>query len=110
MPRPGVDAPQPVYTVATFLFDTANPAELRGRCAIPNLATHLVQLRQDTRLARTMSGHDVFARLDIDPALEQRYLMQERQRRDAMQPKQTLPTPMPMPQPTPSPQSPAAGG
>lgn len=79
-PRPDVASPKPVYTVATFLFAAKDSAELRKRCAIPDLATKLVQMRYDARLSRKMSGEDVFARLDIDPLLEQRY--KDMQRRE----------------------------
>lgn len=45
-PRPEVARPQPVYTVGTFVFGMHGPpAVLRQRCAIPNLAARLRELR-----------------------------------------------------------------
>lgn len=73
VPRPEVASPEPVYTVATFLFASKNAAELRKRCAIPSLAFRIVELRQSGKVRRRMSGFQVFDRLAIDPALEQRY-------------------------------------
>lgn len=107
LPRPEVASPKPVYTVATFLFASANPAELRKRCAIPNLGMRLVELRHDSRLARRMASQDVFARLDIDPMMETRYREQERQRNDALRSRDKIPPPQtpspPPPQPSPPP-------
>ena len=75
MPRPEVASPRPVYTVATFMFAASNQMELRKRCAIPNLAMRLAELRHDTRMSRKMAAQTIFTRLDIDPALESRLLV-----------------------------------
>ena len=72
-PRPDVASPKPVYTVATFLFGAKNGAELRKRCAIPSLAFRIIELRQSAKTRRRMSGSEIFSRLHIDPAVEQRY-------------------------------------
>ena len=73
VPRPEVTSPVPVYTVATFLFGAKNGAELRKRCAIPSLAFRIIELRQSAKTRRRMSGSEIFSRLHIDPAVEQRY-------------------------------------
>src|SRR5688572_4253854 len=54
-PRPEVKAPRPVYTVATLLFAAQTP-QLRARCAIPDLAAKLRELRGDSGLRRRMKG------------------------------------------------------
>lgn len=107
VPRPEVASPKQVYTVATFLFASANPAELRKRCAIPNLGMRLVELRYDAKLARRMASQDIFARLDIDPTMETRYREQERQRNDAMRARNAIPPPQ---APSPPPPTPPSGG
>lgn len=100
-PRPEVKAPRPVYTVATFLFASAAPSETRKHCAIPNLAMRLVELRHDGKASKKMAGQGIFGRLDIDPALESRYREMERQRDEAMRPKDVPVRPSPTPPPTP---------
>lgn len=69
-PRPEVRAVRPVYTVATLLFAAKSP-QLRGRCAIPDLAARLRELRQDSGARRKMDV-DLFDRLDVDPLRSQR--------------------------------------
>ena len=101
VPRPEVSSPKAVYTVATFLFAASNPGELRKHCAIPNLALHLVEMRHDRKLSRRMSGQDIFGRLDIDPALENRYREMERQRSEALRPREDVKLPPPSPSPPP---------
>lgn len=64
-PRPEVTAPRPVYTVATMMF-AASP-DLRSRCAIPNLAIRLRELRQDSSARRKMNTA-LFDRLELDPS------------------------------------------
>jgi len=61
-PRPEVAAPQPVYTVGTFVFGMrSGAATLRQRCAIPNLVLRLRELRA---AARRPGG--ILSRLDLD--------------------------------------------
>lgn len=105
-PRAEVGNPRPVYTVATFLFASKNPAELRKHCAIPNLMMRLVELRYDTRLSRRMAGQDIFTRLEIDPTLENRYREMERQHERASQPSERM---QPPPPPPPPPNPPSGG-
>lgn len=69
-PRPEVQAPRPVYTVATLLFAATSP-QLRSRCAIPDLAARLRELRQDNTARRKMNS-GVFDRLELDPLRSQR--------------------------------------
>lgn len=69
-PRAEVKVPRPVYTVATFLF-AAKSAQLRGRCAIPDLAAHLRELRQDPGSRRKMDA-TLFDQLELDPLRVQR--------------------------------------
>ena len=102
MPRPEVASPRPVYTVATFMFAASNQMELRKRCAIPNLAMRLAELRHDTRMSRKMAAQTIFTRLDIDPALESRYRDMQRQRDEVMRNDRKEPPPPP-PQPEPPP-------
>ena len=64
-PRPEVQAPRPVYTVATLLFAAQTP-QLRDRCAIPDLAARLRELRGDSGSRRKMNV-DLYDRLDVDP-------------------------------------------
>lgn len=104
IPRPEVESPRQVYTVATFLFASNAPAELRKRCAIPNLALRLLELRQDNKARRRMASNGLFERLDIDPMLEQRYRDQERQREQMQRGGDWPPTP-----PSPPPPSPPSG-
>lgn len=61
-PRPEVARPQPVYTVATFVFGvTGGAAQFRARCAAPNLVARLRELRG----ARGRRGGDILDRLDL---------------------------------------------
>lgn len=69
-PRPEVQAPRPVYTVATLLFAATSP-QLRSRCAIPDLAARLRELRQDSGARRKMQS-ELFQRLELDPLRYQR--------------------------------------
>ncbi|RZA21062.1 MAG: hypothetical protein EOP93_04185 [Lysobacteraceae bacterium] len=105
-PRAEVRTPRPVYTAATFLFAATNAAELRKRCAIPNLALRLVELRQDTKAARRMAADGIFQRLDIDPTLESRHRDQLRRREESLRPPDKAPPPPPLPPPPP----PGGGG
>jgi len=99
-PRAEVSSPRAVYTVATFVFASANPQETRKHCGIPNLAMRIVELRQSSKARRRMSGNSLFDQLDIDPSLEARY-RDELYKRDAMRQQDTEPQPPPTPQPTP---------
>jgi hypothetical protein len=68
-PRPEVSRPVPVYTVATMLFGkqgSALSADLRRRCAIPNLAQHLTAIRADPRKRRVLDT-DLFDRMLLNP-------------------------------------------
>lgn len=82
-PRAEVREPKPVYTVATFLFGAKDTAQLRSRCSIPDLPFHLVELRNNKKVARKMVNDDLFSRLDLDPLLQQRYELQRRQQGEA---------------------------
>ena len=106
-PRPEVSSPRAVYTVATFVFGSANVQETRKRCGIPNLAMHILELRQNTKARRRMSGNTVFDQLDIDPSLEARY-RDEQYKRDALRQERPEPPP-PTPPPTPPPNPPSGG-
>lgn len=64
-PRPEVRAARPVFTVATLLFAAKSP-QLRSRCAIPDLAARVRELRKD-RGARRKMDVDLYDRLDVDP-------------------------------------------
>ena len=64
-PRPEVQEARPVYTVATLLFAAQSP-QLRGHCAIPDLAARLRELRRDTGTRRRMDA-DLYDRLNMDP-------------------------------------------
>jgi|SRR5688572_19890947 len=64
-PRPEVQAPRPVYTVATLLFAAQTP-QLRGQCAIPDLAAKLRELRANRDSRRRMDV-DLYDRLNLDP-------------------------------------------
>lgn len=107
-PRPEVSSPRAVYTVATFVFASANVQETRKRCGIPNLAMRIVELRQNTKARRRMSSNMLFDQLDIDPSLEARY-RDELYKRDAMRQRESEPQPPPMPPPTPQPTPPSGG-
>lgn len=96
-PKPEVADPKPVYTVATFVFSDRPTAELRGNCAIPSLQMHLLELRNDPRMGRRMS-RGIFAQLEIDPLMEQKYWALRRASNEA-----TAPKPIPAPRPTPPP-------
>lgn len=96
-PKPEVADPKPVYTVATFVFSDRPTAELRGKCAIPSLQMHLLELRNDPRMGRRMS-RGIFAQLEIDPLMEQKYWALRRASNEA-----TAPKPIPAPRPTPPP-------
>ena len=103
-PRPEVATPRPVYSVATFVFATAAPLELRKRCAIPNLTQRIVELKQDVRSRRRIAANSVFDRLDIDPNLEVFYRDQQYERdagKREYEPKLPPPPPAPPPQPNP---------
>lgn len=68
-PRPEVNRPVPVYTVATMLFGKPGStvsADLRRRCAIPNLAQHLTAIRADPRKRRVLDT-DLFDRMLLKP-------------------------------------------
>ena len=97
-PKPEVADPKPVYTVATFVFSDRPTAELRGKCAIPSLQMHLLELRNDPRMGRKMS-RGVFGELEIDPMLEQKYWASQRAI-DAATKREAIPLP---PRPTPPP-------
>lgn len=68
--RPDVTMPRPAYTVATMMFAPAS-ADLRGRCAIPDLAARLRELRQGNNTRRKM-GLGIFDRLELDRFRQQR--------------------------------------
>ena len=74
-----------VDTVATFLFSDQPTTDLRGKCLIPNLAMHVFELQQDPKMKRKMS-RGIFAQLETDPMLEQRYWAQRRAEQQASQP------------------------
>lgn len=107
-PRPEVSSSRAVYTVATFVFASANAQETRKRCGIPNLAMRIVELRQNTKARRRMSGNTLFDQLDIDPSLEARY-RDELYKRDSMRQQDSEPQPPPTPPPTPQPNPPSGG-
>lgn len=69
-PRPEVQRPSPVYTVATMMFGkqgaTLSP-ELRRRCSIPNLAEHLAIIRADPAKRRILDTN-LFDRMLLKPA------------------------------------------
>ena len=103
VPKPEIGSPRPVYTVATFVFASADARETRKRGIIPNLAMHLIELRQGGRARRRMTDNSLFERLDIDPALEARDRGGEQRRTQDAQPE-------PLPPPPPSPPSPPPPG
>lgn len=67
-PRPEVERPVPVYTVATMMFGkkgaTLSP-ELRRHCTIPSLARHLADLRGDKK-ARRLLDTELFDRMRLE--------------------------------------------
>ncbi len=107
-PRPAVTKPEPVYTVATFLFGATDAAKVRQQCSIPSLSYRLVELRNNKKVARKMMTSDIFSRLDVDPLLEQRYKLEQRQLQE-MNRKLETPKPPQQQQPRP-PQNPPSGG
>src|SRR5690606_29708912 len=70
VPRPEITSPEPVYTVATFLFAPVDVEELRDKCAIPNVASRIFELSHNGRARRQMARIDVFKRLDLDAGME----------------------------------------
>ena len=64
------DGAKPVFTSTTFAFGGDDEAT-KGHCAIADLATRMVELRYNDRASRKMSG-GIYARLEIDPAVEAR--------------------------------------
>ncbi|TWI06250.1 TonB-like protein [Luteimonas cucumeris] len=68
-PRPEVQRPVPVYTVATMLFGKEGATlapELRRRCSISNLPQHLANIRED-KDARRLLDTDLFDRMQLKP-------------------------------------------
>jgi hypothetical protein len=76
-PRPEIKAARPVYTVATFVFGSSNPLELRKRCAITDLVRHLMALRQN-RGSRRLVNAAVWDRLELDPMHRERSVTSSR--------------------------------
>lgn len=101
-PKPDVAVPRPVYTVATFVFGSANVLESSKRCAIPNLRQRIADLNQDSRARRRMNANDIFDRLELDPTREARYRGQSYLRENDARPHQPPITPKPQ-QPKPNP-------
>jgi hypothetical protein len=103
-PRPEAGTPEPVYTVATFLFAAKDPQALRARCAVANLAHRMQELSLDRRSRRRMAG-GVFDRLELDPAFEDIYRAEQRRRdqasRNTAPPVAQRPPPPPPPPPKP---------
>lgn len=81
-PRPEAGKPEPVYTVATFVFGARDMQALRKHCEVPNLRQRLRDLRED-RKARRMLSQGQLSRLDLDPLLRERYTEGERRKQDA---------------------------
>lgn len=103
-PRPETGPPTPVYTVGTFVFASAQPLETRKHCQLADLGGRLLELRRDRKSRRRMASVDVLGRLDLDPAMEQRYLDQQRNYgRQAPDPERRTPPPAPPPPPPPPP-------
>ena len=73
VPKSEVATPRQVYTVATFVFGSANVLESSKRCAIPNLRQRIADLNQDSRARRRMNANGIFDRLDLDPTRDARY-------------------------------------
>lgn len=68
-PRPEVQRPVAVYTVATVMFGKQGAMlspELRRRCSIPNLARHLADIRADPGAQRLLNT-DLFDRMLLKP-------------------------------------------
>ncbi len=82
-PKPEVTSPKPVYTVATFLFGAKDVASLRSKCAISDLALHIVQIRADRKTRRRLDAFPIYDRLDIDPAMVNRVDQQYRAQRQS---------------------------
>lgn len=102
-PRPEAGKPEPVYTVATFLFAARDPQALRKRCAVANLAHRLAELRMDRSLRRRMAG-GIFDQLEIDPAFEDIYRAEQHRQSGAnrnMTPPVRPSSPPPPPPPPP---------
>lgn len=79
----------PVYTATTFVFgNQANALATQEHCAVPDVAQRLVELRYDPRAGRMMAG-GVYARLDIDPKLEERYRQQDIANRERLDEQRT---------------------
>ncbi len=65
-------AAKPVYTAATFVFGTPDAAAAtKQHCEISNLTERLAELRYNGRAGRMMA-RGIYARLDIDPGVEER--------------------------------------
>ncbi len=73
VPNAEVKVPGAVYTVATFVFASPSADESSKRCAIANLNLRIRELMQSNRSHRRMAANGVFARLDLDPTLENRF-------------------------------------
>lgn len=89
-PKPGVAAPAVVYTAATMVFGPGDAAATRAHCAMPDIASRVIELRRDPRAARLMAS-GIFPKLDISRDLELKYEIAEQQtlvrdgnRQDAM--------------------------
>lgn len=106
-PRPEVERPVPVYTVATFVFGAKDVQALRKRCTVANLRLRLLDLRED-RKARRMMSQGQLANLDLDPLLEDRYRKDQRLIEDAL--RRTVPATQPPPPPPPPPPRPGSDG
>jgi hypothetical protein len=71
-PRDAASA-EPVYTAATFVFGRPDAVTAtKAHCEVSDLAIRMLELRYNPRAARMMSG-GIYDRLDIDPAVEERY-------------------------------------
>ena len=81
-PRPEVQRPEPVYTVATVVFGARDMQALRKHCAVASLRMRLRDLRED-REARRILSQGQLSRLDLDPLLRDRYHNIERRKQDA---------------------------
>lgn len=101
-PRPEAGKPEPVYTVATFLFATKDAQALRKRCSVANLANRIQELREDRKLRRRMAG-GIFDRLELDPAFEDIYRAEQRRQSEAGRNTPPPVTPRPPPPPPPRP-------
>jgi hypothetical protein len=102
VPRAEIVKPRPVYTVATFVFGSTAPTETRKRCTIPDVPMRLLELRNDTRANRIMSG-GIYDRLEIDPAFEDRYRQMLRNHDNSRPDYGQPPPPQPPPPPPPPP-------